>query len=241
MMQRLAGILVVLAACLAALAAVTALAAGRLDRSWPVTVSPNPGDVSLVQIAFPHAGSARVSAATLVVRAPGVFGSDYLAVAAVRPALGGARALVLIANRPSPLNDPSRLALKVTARRVLGPPAVLGVQDVLARSGSASRPPLCDLSLHRAPLTAGGLSIIGGAGSALSGLGGAQALAQAYDIACDLPNPGTLREALSLPAGGGCIPCDAAPGYACPLVAAAPVICAGPVRSGLRAPAGPTH
>jgi hypothetical protein len=240
-MQRLAGILALLAACLAASAAVTALAAGRLDRSWPVTVSANPGDVSLVQIAFPRAGSAKVSAATLDVRAPAVFGSDYLAVAAVRTAHGGARALVLLANRPSPLNDPSRPALEVRARRVLGPPAVLGVQNVLARTSSASRPPLCDLSLHGAPLTAGGLSMIGGAGRALTGLGGAQALAQAYDIACDLPNPGTLREALSLPMGGGCTPCDPAPGYACPLVAATTVICAGPVRSGLRAPAGPTH
>jgi hypothetical protein len=241
MMKRLAGSLALLGACVGASAGVTALAAGPLDRSWPVTVSPSPGDVSLVEIAFPHAGSGKVSAATLDVRAPAVFGSDYLAVAAVHPALGAARALVLVANRPSPLLDPAHPALEVRARRILGQPAVLGLQNLFARTDSAPKPPVCDLSLHGAPLSAGGLSVIGGSGSALTGLGGAEALAQAYDIACGLANPGTLHQALSPPAGGGCTPCDPAPGYACPLDAARTAICSGPVRAGLRAPAGSNH
>ncbi len=91
MMQRLAGILALLVVCLVPAAAVSAPGAGRLDRSWPVRVSPSPGEVSLVQIAFPHAGSVKLSASTLDVRAPAVFGSDYLAVSVLRAVPGGAR------------------------------------------------------------------------------------------------------------------------------------------------------
>ncbi len=236
MMRRLAGSLLLLGACLAACAAAAASAAKPLDRSWAVTVSPDPGDVSLLQIGFPRAGAARVSAATLDVAAPPAFGSDYLAVAAVRPGLGGARALVLVANRASALEDPSRPALAIRARRALGPPVVLAAQNLLAtRPSAAPRPSLCDLALGGAPLGAASLRILDGAGQSLSGLGGAQALAEAYDLACGLPNSGTLRAALALPVGGGgCEPCDPAPGYACPLAQAVTALCIGPVSSGLR-------
>jgi hypothetical protein len=240
MMRPLMRTLALLGACLAAGGAGGALAAGSQDRSWPVTVSPSPGDVSLVQIAFPHARSARVSGATLEVRPPAAFGSDYLAVAVVRRPLGSG-ALVLVANRPSPLDDPARPVLAVRARRALGSAVVGVLQNLFARPASAPPPRLCDLALHGTALTAGGLTVLGGAGVRLTGLGAADAVAQAYDIACGLPNPGNLRQSLSLPAAGGCTPCDPAPGYACPLGEASAALCAAPVGAGRRAAAAATH
>jgi hypothetical protein len=212
-----------------ACAGLASVAAGREDRSWAVTVSPAPGEVSLVQIRFPHAGSGRVSAASLEVSAPRVFGSDYLAAAVLRPSLGRDSALVLVANRPSPLLDPVHVSLAVRAKGALGPPSVLSVGDLFARTNSAPRPRLCDLTLHGASLTAAGLTLLGGAGARLRAVDGTEALAQAYDLACGLPNAGTLRGALSSPVGGGCTPCDPRPGFACPLIKASTAICAEPL------------
>jgi hypothetical protein len=240
MMHRLARGLALLGACLAGVALGAPGADAARDRSWQVVLSPAPGDVSLVQIGFLDPAGARVSAATLEVSAPGVFGSDYMAVAAPRPTLGRAGVLVLVANRPSPLLDPAHVALTVRARRALGPATVLSVRAVLSSHGSVARPRLCNLALDGAPLSPQGLTVLGGAGERLAGLGGAEALAQAYDIACGLPNPGTLRGALSLPVGGGCTPCYPRPGFACPLVKATGAICAEPLRLRLRSAAAST-
>jgi hypothetical protein len=241
MMDRSVRSLALLGASLAACAAGAPAAVAARDRSVRVTVAPAPGEVSLVQIAFPHPGSARLGPATLDVSAPGVFGADYLAVATLRPALGGQRALVLVANRPSALLDPALVVLSVRARRSLGVPRVERIANLFARVPSAPAPPLCDLALHGGALTAAGLVALGASGAPLGGLGGSEALAQAYDIACGLPDTGTLRRAVSSPVGGGCTPCDPAPGYACPLTEAAAALCAEPVGSRLRAAAGANH
>ncbi len=241
MMDRLARSLALFGAVVVASAAGPALAAEGHDRSLRVTLTPAPNEVSLAQISFPHAGMARPSPATLEVSAPSVFGSDYLAVAVLRPGLGGAVALALVANRPSPLLDPAGVSLTVRARRALGAPGTRSVQDVLSLPAGAGKPRLCDLALHGKALNAADLAPLGGRGPALSGLGGAQALAQAYDIACGLPSAESLRTALSAPVGGGCTPCEPPPGYACPLTQAAAAICAEPLRAGRRAAAGATH
>ncbi len=242
MMHRCIRNLALLGAVLGIFAAAPLLASASRDRSVRLTVSPAPGEVSLAQIAFPHAGSVHLSGAALEVTPPSVFGFDYLAVAVVRPGLGGARALVLIANRPSPLLDPSHIALGVRARGALGAPALRSAENILApRSASSGKPGLCNLALHGAPLTARELLPLGGRGPGLKGLGGAEALAQAYDIACGLPTSESLRTAISQPVSGGCTPCDPRPGYACPLTEALTAVCAAPVNSRQRAAGAGTH
>jgi len=241
MMQRPIRSLAAIGACLALCVLGAPLAAGARDHDWRVSLSPAPGEVSLVQLAFPRARPAAVSAATLEVLAPPAFGSDYLASAALRPGLGTPGALILVANRPSALLDPARVELAVRARSGLGGATVLGAEDLLARTASP-RPRLCDLALHGTALNASELSVLDGAGRGLAGIGGAEAIAEAYDIACGLPNPGKLRGALTLGGGaGGCEPCDPAPGYACPLAQAVEALCPGPVSSGLRAAGAGTN
>jgi hypothetical protein len=199
-------------------------------RSWPVSLSPAPGEVALAQVSFPRAAAGQgISASSLQVAVSGPFGDDYLAVAVPRFATPSApRALVLLVNRPSPLLDPASVRLTLSARRALGTPLVRKLADPFARPAAAPAPALCDLPLHGSPLSASELRPLHSRGQALSGFDALAAVAQAYDVVCGLASASSLEAAVrSTPAspvpspgppvgklpGEGCQP---APGYACP-------------------------
>jgi len=254
------------ALALAALAA-WALAAGGgpAVRRTGLTLRPAPDDLALAQVAFAGSSGRTIPARSLRVAVSGPFGDDYLAWAATRAAVGGGRALVLLVNRPSPLMDPASVSLSLSAWRSLGRPTVRTLTDALSRSGAAAarRPALCDLRLHGAPLRAAQLHALGSRGAALGGFSVAQALAQAYDLACGLPYAGGFAQAVQHPSGAspppsasspspsepapspsppvgklpgeGCVP---RPGYACPLAAAARRSDGRASAAARRAPAG---
>jgi hypothetical protein len=218
-------------------AAVSGASARAATRTWRVTLSPEPGDLALAQIAFRGSlRGARITASSLQVAVDGPFGDDYLAAAVLQPAgAGGPRLLVLLVNRPSPLLDPAGVRLRLTARRTLGTPAVLKLADPFARSATAPRPSLCDLSLHGAALSASQLRPLRSRGEPLAGFGVTGAVAQAYDAVCGLPFASAFEQEVTQPSptapapapapvppvgklpGEGCVP---APGYACPAAVA---------------------
>jgi hypothetical protein len=214
-------------------------------RSWITTLSPAPDDLALAQITFPAAARRRLSSQTLHVAVSGPFGDDYLAAGAVSPSFtpGLARVLVVLVNRPSPLDDPVHVRLRISAGRSLGAPAVRTLADPLARSASAPRPALCDLRLHGRALVGSQLRSLGSRGSALAGFDAAGAVAQAYDVACGLPFANAFEQAIAPSPGGesttptspaptpgpeprppvGRLPgegCEPRVGYACPLAGA---------------------
>ncbi len=221
-------------------------------RTWTVTLSAAPDDLTLAQIAFRgSAPGARVTSTSLQVAVSGPFGDDYLAATAVRLA-GGPRALVLLVNRPSPLLDPVDVRVRLTARRALGTPVVSRLSDPFARAATAPRPSLCDLPLRGGALSASQLSPLRSRGEPLAGYAGTGAVAQAYDAACSLPFASSFEQAVthagagsspSVPSpappvgklpGEGCVP---RPGYACPgaVESSFPAVTAG---AGRRAAAG---
>ncbi len=215
------------------------------SRTWQVTLSPTPDDLSLAEIGFHGSGRQRISARSLQVAASAPFGDDYLAVAV--PQLGkpgGAQALVLLVNRPSPLADPVSVRLRLTAPRSLGVAVVRKLDDVFRRHAGGRIPALCNLPLHGSALSASEVRPLHSRGQALAGFDAASAVAQAYDVACGLPYASSFGRAVEQPSpapsspvppespspappapspappggklpGEGCIP---APGYACPVV-----------------------
>ncbi len=242
MLVAVCGSLVFLAGCAAGAGGAKSASLGaRHDppraatRTWTITLSPAPDDLALAQIAFRGAApTARVTGASLQVAVSGPFGDDYLASSAVRLP-GGPRALVLLVNRPSPLEEPVDVRMRVTALRKLGTPVVSRLADPFVRSASAPRPGLCDLPLHGVALSPSQLSPLRSRGAPLAGFAGTNAVAQAYDVVCSLPFAGSFEQAVThsgagstspvpspqpppappvgkLP-GEGCVP---APGYACP-------------------------
>jgi hypothetical protein len=242
MLVAVCGSLVLLAGCAAgAGGAKTASLAARDDppraatRTWTITLSPAPDDLALAQIAFRGAApTVRVTGTSLQVAVSGPFGDDYLASSAVRLP-GGPRALVVLVNRPSPLEDPVDVRMRVTALRKLGTPVVSRLADPFVRAASAPRPTLCDLPLHGVALSPSQLSPLRSRGAPLAGFAVTNAVAQAYDAVCSLPFAGSFEQAVThsgagssppVPApspppvppvgklpGEGCVP---APGYACP-------------------------
>jgi hypothetical protein len=215
------------------------------DRTWTTTLSPAPDDLALAQITFPDAARPRLSPLTLHVAVSGPFGDDYLAVGAVWPSLtpAVARVLVALVNRPSPLDDPVHVRLRISARRSLGAPLVRTLADPFARSASAPRPALCDLRLGGHALVGSQLRVLGSHGSAPSGFDAASTVAQAYDAACGLPFASAFEQAVAPSPGGeattptspaptpvpeprppvGRLPgegCEPRAGYACPLAGA---------------------
>lgn len=241
----------------------TQAAAGAGWRSLHVSVSPAPGDLTLVEIGFLGRRRGRISAATLRVAVDGPFGDDYLALATLGThSRAGARALLLIDDRPSPLLDPARVSLTLRTARALGRPVLLRAGNPLASPSLVAAPALCSLPLDGSPLTGDELRALQVRGAALPGFGTADAVAQAYDLVCGLTRAGAFEQAIAdgceagiscppapapVPAPvpsptppTGCQPCDPAPGYACPL-AVSPTICvAAPARATGRAGA-PAH
>jgi hypothetical protein len=191
--------------------------------------------LALAQISFPHS-IRRLSGRTLHAAAGGPFGDDYMAVAVLASSAtpGVARALVLVVNRPSPLLDPVSVHLRLTAQGTLGKAMTSVLENPFAPSSRSPRPALCDLA-HGHALSAAQLSTLGSRGTPLSGFDAADAVAQAYDVACSLPYASAFEQAVqsggsgSPPAPGPpspqppvpgpphCIPCDPRPGYACPM------------------------
>lgn len=212
-------------AAAAGLAAVAALAAGAAPQAAPArpalaraaaapaprvtgfTLGPAPNDLALAEVRFPASARRTLSGANLRLLTTGRVGDDYLALVAVaHPGRGGARALVLIVNRPSALLDPARVALRLRSSRMLGPARLRSAVNVLARAPSAPRLALCALPLGGKPLAAGGLRAISAQGAPLSGFSAAWATAAAYDAACGLAYPASFKQAIAPAAtpGGGC-------------------------------------
>jgi hypothetical protein len=215
-------------------------AAAPDGRSWPVTMSAAPNDLTLAEASFrePRHGQP-IAGSSLHVSVGAPFGDDYLAAAMLRlPTPGALRVLVALVNRPSPLEDPVSVSVRLTAPRVLGAPLVLKSVDLLSRSADARTPALCDLALHGSALSASGLRMLRSRGQALTGFDAASALAQAYDLMCGLsysssftlavtgspasssPSPPESSSPAPSPTppvgrvpGEGCVP---TPGYACP-------------------------
>jgi len=225
-MRRPMTMLTLVSVCgLLALAAVAALGAslirssGSSMRSWPVTLSPQPGDLALAQISFHPARRLRLSASALRATVSGPFGDDYLAVAGVPAAAPRVqRALVLLVNRASPLLDPVLVHLKLAAKRALGPATIVTLENPLtpvssasARTGARTKASLCDLPLHGSPLAAGQLRALGSRGSPLDGFAAASAVAQAYDLACGLPHASAFKQLVERPSASSQPPTPTAP------------------------------
>jgi hypothetical protein len=268
MMRRTSTTLPLLVACISLVAvasaalAPTAPAAARASaagapsqsakRTWRLTLSAAPDDLSRAQGSFHARGRQPLSERSLAVAVEGAFGDDYLAVATPRLAAPGVeRALVLLVNRPSPLLDPVYVHVSLVARGALGTPVVRKLANSFARAPSAPRPALCDLGLHGdAALEASALAPLGSRGTPLSGFGAAAAVAQAYDVSCSLSYSSEFASAVGhatseapgspeapespspptpVPSPPHCTPCNPQPGYACPL-ALGPNICVADAR-----------
>jgi len=199
---------------------------GALTRTWSVGLSPAPGDLALAEIAFPRARGRRLSVRSLHVAVSGPFGDDYLVLAAAPSPRGGgeARALVLLVNRPSPLEDPVTVRLRESARRALGEPLLRRLSDPLTRPREGAAAGLCRLPLQGAALSAAGLRVLQVRGQAIAGFDPLTALAQAFDLACELPHSSAFAQAISA-AGEQCPPPAKAEGTLC---CPANAICAQP-------------
>ncbi len=217
-------------------------------RTFTAVLHPAGGDLAVLAIGFPHAGKRRLTAGGLRVSVAGAFGGDYLAVALPRRlSAHGWPALVLLANRVTPLMDPARVHLRVRAEAALGPPLLRVRTDPFSLPAAAPPHGLCSLSAGGRPLTGTALRALFTRGAPLSGLGAADAAADAYDAACGLRYPQALVRAIRggsapCPAGTGCVshsepvppappeaprctPCDPRPGHACPLQRASAAVC----------------
>jgi hypothetical protein len=226
---------------------VRAAAAASGTRSWPVTMSAAPGDFALVELSFARGARAQLAASDFSrMTVSGPFGADYLIAAALRLAKPSVpRVLVLLVNRPSPLLDPVSVHVRLAVSRSLGEPSLRAFANPLARGTGARAPLLCDLALHGSALNASEVRPLRSRGQGLSGVDAGEAVAQAYDIVCDMPHASSFEQAVEdagsaspgptetqpptqppssptppvgkLP-GEGCVP---APGYACPGAASA--------------------
>jgi hypothetical protein len=209
-------------------------------RSWPVSMSAAPNDLTLAEVSFHEPVHGRpISGSSLQLPVAAPFGDDYLAAATLRPSTSGVlRVLVLLVNRPSPLEDPVSVGMRLTAPRALGAPAVLKSANPLPRLADARAPALCNLASHGSALSAPVLRTLRSRGQALAGFDATSALAQAYDLVCGLPYASSFVQAIAGPPtasppsppestppapsppppvgkvpGEGCVP---TPGYACP-------------------------
>ncbi len=161
------------------------------------TLAPAPSDLALAEVRFPRSGRRSLNGANLRLASSGPSGADYLVLGALtHPGRGGARALVLLVNRPTALLDPVRVALRLRSAPMLGSARARSSTNVLARSSSSPRPALCDLPLSGKPLAAGGIRTLSAKGPALPGFSAAWALAAAYDAACGLTYPAAFKQAI---------------------------------------------
>jgi hypothetical protein len=225
----------------------TAGVAASGTRSWPVTMSAAPEDFALAELSFDRAPRAQLAASgSPRMTVSGPFGDDYLIAATLRLAKPGVpRVLVLLVNRPSPLLDPVSVHVRLAVSRSLGEPLLRAFADPLARGTGARAPLLCNLALHGSALKASAVHPLRSRGQRLAGFDAAEAVAQAYDVVCDLPHASSFEQVVEragsvapgstetpsptqpptspappvgkLP-GEGCVP---APGFACPGAASA--------------------
>jgi hypothetical protein len=236
-------------------AVATSAHARSLTRSFGIGLSPAPDDLALAEISFhPKVSGQRLSGRDVRVVAQAPYGDDYAAVAASRSRDGGnLRLLVLVVNRPSPLEDPVQVRLRVTARRSLGKDVVWKLTDPFAVPSPSLTPALCNLP-SIATEAGAGLLALAAQGSPLAGFGVSGAVAAAYDAACGLPTEASFQHDVTgssspapeppaptppAPAPPVCTPCDPAPGYACP--EAQPSICAVPVAAAARRASAGAH
>ncbi len=237
-------LLTVLAACAVLVVAIpgagaqaSVRAAGSSpQRTWQMTLSPAVGDIELAVIGFPHAArGARVQHGSFSVLAGAPFGDDYMVAGGVRTADGKVpRALVLLINRPTALEDPSHVSVRASAAASLGKPAVLEALDPFTRRPAKSAA-LCAVTAGSQDLPATELTALGTRGTALSGFSPGAALAEGYDAVCGLPyasafkqdvapsSSGTSAGVAPLPEGNApsCPPCEPVSTAACPLVLSA--------------------
>ncbi|HEX4436403.1 MAG TPA: hypothetical protein VH061_06355 [Solirubrobacteraceae bacterium] len=219
-----------------------ALGATAPRRHWTVAMSPHADDLAVAAISFPHAGHRVLSAQALAI-GPLVAGDDFFGLAMSRRA--PRRALLLVVNRPSPLEDPVTVRVRFSALARLGRPVVRIAANPIDDPPSM-RPNWCTLPRNDAALKGVELRILATRGEALKGFAAGEGVAQAYDAVCGLPFAASFKEALTgpetsspepepepepVPAPPGCQPCPPRPGFACPLSARA-AVCVAPVRSG---------
>jgi hypothetical protein len=239
--------------------------AASLEHGGSVSLAAAPDDLAVAELSFRHAARGQaVSTRSLQLAVRGPFGADYLVAGVARVGTGDVpRVLVLLVNRPSALLDPVAVRLRFSAGPGLGAPVLSTFADPFTRPPSGSSPALCDLALHGSALGAAAVAPLFSRGQQLAGFSGPAAIAQAYDVACGLPSTGSFAQAIgrpqpqpqpapapvpvpspspSPPAPGppGCVPCDPAPGYACPL-ALHTDICAAEDTSGARPSATGAH
>jgi hypothetical protein len=232
--------------------------AGTKARVWHLRLAPAPDDFALAQIRFPRARRRAIARDLPQIKMQVPFGADYLAVAtpSASPSTGGAQVLVLLVNRPSALEDPASVWLRLSTRGRLAEHAVRSVENPFAQTPAPAARDLCDLTTRGYALPAGALAPLHSTGAALDGFGIAAAVAQAYDVACGLPYESAFKQVLTgvstqpqpapqptptppspqpvppqpTPEPPHCAPCDPRPGYACPLLARASVCVAGERR-----------
>jgi hypothetical protein len=230
--------------------AITGAASARSPaRAWSLRLAPAPDDFALAQIRFPDAGRQAIARDLLNIEMQAPFGSDYLAAATPRASLSsaGAQVLLLLVNRPSALEDPASVRLRLSASGRLAEHEVRRVENPFAEAAAAAAPALCNLATPGRAPRASDLAPLRSAGAALEGFGLAAAVAQAYDVACGLPYESAFKQVVTgtstqprpappqpapappqpvppAPAppvgklpGEGCLP---APGYACPAAVA---------------------
>ncbi len=242
MRLRMASLIILVSLGLLAVGTAPAALAGAAKGSPPhawrtvgVSLSPAPSDLALVEIEFHGTrGRQSISRRTLALTLGMPIGGDYFAVAtpSYRPS-STPRVFVLIVNRPTPLLDPARIALRVQTLRSLGAPRPLSLANPFTQRVVGLTPALCDLPLHGAPTLQGSaLRTLRSQGAALAGYGPAAAVAQAYDVACALPSEAAFAQALGHPSGGECSSVRA---LCCPPNA----ICATPVQPPAPAPTPP--
>jgi hypothetical protein len=174
-------------------------------RTAALTLAPARSDLALAELRFPHSAGRALTSRALRLAVRSRFGSDYLTFAASRhPGRAGARALVLLVNRPSALPDPAQVRVRIAWSRALGAVVVRRMANVLARGMAQPRAALCDLPLHGLPLAPADLRPLGARGTALTGFDAAAAIAAAYDAGCGLAYPSAFRQAVQGPGGTGC-------------------------------------
>lgn len=167
--------------------------------TWSLRLAPAPNDLALAQIRFPRAGRRAVARNLLHIEMQVPFGADYLAVAVPNVGLstGGAQVLVLLVNRPTALEDPDSVRLRLSTGGRLVEHEVWRVENPFAGTLALADRDLCDLATGGQTVRAGDLAPLRSAGGALDGFGLTAAVAQAYDVACGLPYEAAFKQVVT--------------------------------------------
>jgi len=158
-------------------------------RHTELSLAPAPGDLALVEVRFPHsARGQRIVHGTVSVSVPGTFGGDYMALgASFVSSPQGRQAMLLVANRPSPLFDPARVNLLLSTLTALGRPVLRTVENPLSRPSPVRARELCDLRSRERMLGRSSFGWLQERGASPASLPPAWAISQAYDLVCSLP------------------------------------------------------